>query len=72
MSKVGSVVLAIVVLTFQERELYPQASRDAGSAGIDLEMVVVDDDPPDETSLVARETARRYAHVRVIHRRRRR
>lgn len=58
--------LAVVVPTFNERENIPELVRriDAALAGVDYEVIVVDDDSPDGTADVARALNR----VRVLQR----
>jgi dolichol-phosphate mannosyltransferase len=63
--------LALVVPTYNERDRLPDLVRaifDAyAAAGIDGELVIVDDNSPDGTGPLADELARRYP-IRVIHR----
>ena len=63
--------LALVVPTFNERERLPELVRELfetfRTAGIDGEVVIVDDNSPDGTGDLADELALRYP-VRVVHR----
>lgn len=63
--------LALVVPTFNERERLPELVRaifDAyAAAGVDGELVIVDDNSPDGTGDVADELARSFP-IRVVHR----
>lgn len=63
--------LTIVIPTYNERDGLAELARKlfeaAGSAGVDLEVVIVDDNSPDGTGQVADELARTY-RVKVIHR----
>jgi dolichol-phosphate mannosyltransferase len=62
--------LAIVVPTFNEREnLQPLLDRlDSALAGVQWEVIFVDDDSPDQTAAAARSIARGRSNVRVIQR----
>jgi dolichol-phosphate mannosyltransferase len=62
--------LTVVVPTLDEREnLSPLlASLESALAGIDFEVVFVDDDSPDGTSEAAREMAQRDRRVRIVQR----
>lgn len=70
MGKGKGAELAVVVPTFEERENIEALYRRLCDvlSGVDWELVVVDDDSPDGTYLQARQMARRYANVRVVHR----
>lgn len=63
-------LLSVIVPSYNERDniapLYDKLAR--ALAGIDWEMIVVDDNSPDGTAEVARELARRHPNVRCIHR----
>jgi dolichol-phosphate mannosyltransferase len=63
-------LLSIVVPTFNERSNVGELVRrlEATLAGIDWEVVFVDDDSTDGTTAVLREAARSNGRVRVLHR----
>ena len=63
-------LLSVVVPTFNEARNVGELVRrlDAALAGIDWEVVFVDDDSTDGTAALLRETARSSARVRVVHR----
>ena len=66
----GPAELAIVVPTFNESGNVAELVRrlDAALAGIDWELVVVDDDSPDQTAAEVRRIARDDPRVRIVHR----
>lgn len=62
--------LTVVVPSFNERDNVPELARrlDTVLAGIAWEMIVVDDDSPDGTSVVVKDLARRDPRIRCIRR----
>jgi dolichol-phosphate mannosyltransferase len=62
--------LSIVVPTYNERANLVALieSLDAALAGIDYEVVIVDDDSPDNTAALARSLAQHNGAIRVLHR----
>ncbi len=62
--------LSVVVPTFNERDnIAPLVEKlEAALAGIDFEVIVVDDNSPDGTAELAKDLARQKGHVRCIHR----
>lgn len=62
--------LTVVVPSYNERDNVPELAARLGRvlAGIDWEMIVVDDDSPDGTSAVVKELARSNPRVRCIRR----
>src|SRR5215212_3133198 len=65
---------SLIIPTFNERENLPELFRllDATLRGGDFEVIVVDDDSPDQTSEVARGFCSLYPWLRVIRRREKR
>jgi dolichol-phosphate mannosyltransferase len=63
--------LSIVVPTYNERERLPELVealfRGYAAAGVDGELVIVDDNSPDGTGVIADELARRF-RITVVHR----
>lgn len=74
MQKHGGVIKASIVLpTYNEAENIEAAVKNvlgvASSSGIDLEVVIVDDDSPDGTGMMAEDLRRRFpGKVKVLHR----
>ena len=66
----GLLELSVVVPTFNEARNIPILVEriDQSLAGIEWELIVVDDNSPDGTAAIARELARRDRRVRVLHR----
>jgi len=66
----SSIVLTVVVPTYKERQNVPILLEKLTTvlAGIEWEVIYVDDHSPDGTADVAREIARSNRHVRVIER----
>lgn len=62
--------LSIIVPTYNERENLPILVKrlEKSLSGIDFELIVVDDDSPDETWKIAEEMAKEYPFVKVIRR----
>src|SRR5258707_9280666 len=62
--------LSIVVPTYNERANLVALieSLDAALGGIDYEVVIVDDDSPDNTAALARSLAQHNGAIRVLHR----
>ncbi|MBV1707721.1 MAG: glycosyltransferase [Hyphomicrobiales bacterium] len=62
--------LSLVVPTFNERQNLAEliARVDRALAGIDWEMIVVDDDSPDQTAKIARDIGRSDARIRCLRR----
>ena len=62
--------VSVVVPCYNERENVPRmvAALEAALAGLDWEVIFVDDDSPDGTTAIARELAGRDARVRCIRR----
>ena len=63
-------VLSIVVPTFNERDNIPRLveALDVCLAGVAWELIVVDDDSPDQTAAVVRVQACANHRVRCLHR----
>ena len=63
--------LSIVVPTYNERENIPLLVEKIDNIlkGTDFELIVVDDDSPDETWKVAEELSKKYPFIKVIRRR---
>lgn len=63
-------VLSIIVPTFNERDNIPRLveALDACLAGVEWELIVVDDDSPDQTAAVVRVQACANHRVRCLHR----
>lgn len=63
-------VLSIIVPTFNERDNIPRlvAALDACLVGVEWELIVVDDDSPDQTAAVVRAQACANHRVRCLHR----
>lgn len=63
--------LTLVLPTYQERENLPELFDriDRALDGLHFEVIVVDDDSPDQTWLVAQDFRQRYRWLRVIRRR---
>jgi dolichol-phosphate mannosyltransferase len=63
--------LTLVLPTYRERENLPELFDriDRALDGLHFEVIVVDDDSPDQTWLVAQDFRQRYRWLRVIRRR---
>jgi len=62
--------LSIVIPTYNERENLPELLNEIrrNLAGVDYEVVIVDDNSPDGTGQLAEELAKEHKNLRVVHR----
>lgn len=58
----------VVIPTYNERSTLPEVITRLMAAPVDIDVLVVDDNSPDGTGVVADEFAARYPRVRVLHR----
>lgn len=61
-------MITIILPTYNEKDNLPVLVKSINSLGIDLKLVIVDDNSPDGTGTVADNMAKKYSNIKVFHR----